>query len=81
MAKKKNTIYSAFDGLPWIVKIIFALPFLGFIWGIYRVIKGLETKNGVLVVIGILWIVLGWAIFWIVDLISILIYKKPVVLV
>jgi hypothetical protein len=68
-----------FDGLPWIVKLIFALPGLdGILWGIYRIAKGLSTNNTMLVLIGILWIVLGFAILWIIDIVSILLNKKLV---
>jgi len=68
-----------FDGLPWIVKLIFALPALdGILWGIYRIAKGLSTNNTMLVLIGILWIVLGFAILWIIDIVSILLNKKLV---
>lgn len=68
-----------FDGLPWIVKLIFALPALdGILWGIYRIAKGLSTNNTMLIIIGILWIVLGFAILWIIDIVSILLNKKLV---
>lgn len=68
-----------FDDLPWIVKLIFALPGLdGILWGIYRIAKGLSTNNTMLVIIGILWIVLGFAILWIIDIVSILLNKKLV---
>ncbi len=69
----------AFDDLPWIIKLIFALPGLdGILWGIYRIAKGLSTNNMTLVIIGILWIVLGFAILWIIDIISIVLNKKLV---
>jgi len=66
-----------FDKLPWIVKIIFALPGLGIIWGIYRIVKGVAYKKTDILIAGILWILLGWALLWLIDLICILIYKKP----
>ena len=50
------------DGLPLIIKVIFALPvFDGFIYGIYRIAKGK-------LIIGILWIILGIFILWIIDI-------------
>lgn len=68
------------DNLPLWAKIILALPGLDLIWAIYRLVKGI-TKNKVSAIIGgIVWILLGWAILWLIDLICILIYKKPVVL-
>lgn len=72
-------LVKAFDDLPWIIKLIFALPGLdGILWGIYRIAKGLSTNNTTLVIIGILWIVLGFAILWIIDIVSILLNKKLV---
>ena len=68
------------DNLPLWAKIIFALPGLDIIWAIYRIVKGaVKGKVGILVG-GILWLVLGWAILWIIDIVCICIAKKPVVL-
>ena len=72
-------LVKAFDDLPWILKLIFALPGLdGILWGIYRIAKGLSTNNTMLVIIGILWIFLGFAILWIIDIVSIILNKKLV---
>ncbi len=58
------------DGLPLILKVILALPGLdGIFYGIYRIAKGR-------LIIGILWIVLGFAILWIIDLVSVLLNGK-----
>lgn len=58
------------DGLPLILKVILALPGLdGVFYGIYRIAKGR-------LIIGILWIILGIAILWIIDLISVLLNGK-----
>lgn len=44
----------AVDGLPWIVKIILALPGIdGFAWGIYRLLKGISSNNMTLIIAGI----------------------------
>jgi E3 ubiquitin-protein ligase DOA10 len=68
--------------LPWIFKIILALPvFDGIAWGIYRIAKGVSKNDTTLIVVGILWIVLGIFILWVIDLVTILLYKKPTVLV
>lgn len=66
------------DQQPLIVKVIFSLPGIDIIWGIYRVIKGAETKSNGLLVIGILWLVLGWNILWVIDLVTTLINGKPI---
>ncbi len=68
------------DKLPLWVKLIFALPGLDIIWAIYRIVKGaVKGKTGILLG-GILWLLLGWAILWIIDFVGICIAKKPVVL-
>ena len=76
--KKKNGIIKAFDKLPFIVKLILALPCLDVVWAIYRIVKGATQNNLFLLVVGILWIIPGIAIGWIVDLVSIILYKHPV---
>lgn len=65
------------DNCPLILKIIFALPGLDLIWAIYRVVKGAAYGKLGLIIAGILWIVLGWAILWIIDLVSIIVWKQP----
>lgn len=58
------------DGLPLIIRLILALPGLdGIIYGIYRIAKGR-------IIVGILWIFLGFAILWIIDIITILLNGK-----
>ena len=75
---KKNGIIKAIDELPWILKLILAIPALDIVWAIYRIIKGVTTDNLFLLVVGILWIVPGIAFGWIIDLVSIILYKHPV---
>ena len=67
-----------FENAPVWLKVIFALPGLDIIWAIFRIVKGVVKGNFGLVIIGILWILLGWAILWIIDIVSILIKKHPV---
>jgi len=76
-----KSFIKTFDDLPFIVKVIFALPGLDFLWGIYRLIKGIDKNNVLLIVVGIIWIFVGAAIFWIIDLITIILNKKPTVFV
>ncbi len=62
------------DSLPLIVRIILCLPGLnGIFFGIYRICKG-NTPN---VILGIVWIIAGTAVTWILDLIFTLM-GKPV---
>jgi len=73
-------IVKFFDGLPWIVKLILALPGIdGIAWGIYRIAKGLDKKDMGILIAGIVWILVGWAILWIVDIVTIILNKKPTI--
>ncbi len=76
----KNGFVSAMDDLPWIVKLIFCLPVLNWIYGIYRIVKGLSKNDVLMWVVGILWIIPGSVICWLIDLICVIVYKKPTVL-
>lgn len=67
-----------FDNAPLWLKIIFALPILDFVWAIYRIVKGAAYGKLGLIIIGILWLLLGWGILWIIDIVSIIIKKHPV---
>ena len=70
-----------FDDCPTWLKIIFALPVLdSFFWGIYRIVKGCATGKFSLIIAGVFWFVLGWAILWVIDIISIAISKNVKVL-
>lgn len=70
----------AFDNLPWILKIILALPGIDSLaWGIYRIIKGITTNDMTMVIVGIIWFLVGWAVLWIIDIVTIILYKKPTV--
>ena len=77
----KNFLKSM-DDLPYLIKIIFALPGIdSFTWGIYRIIKGIDENDMFKIVIGIIWLLSGWAILWIIDLVTIILNKKPTVFV
>ena len=67
-----------FEKAPVWLKAVLALPVLDIVWAIFRVVKGVVKKDFGLVLVGILWILLGWAILWVVDLVSILIKKHPI---
>lgn len=69
-----NEFRKAIDGLPLIVKIILALPFIdGLVYGVYRICRG-DTAN---VILGIVWIFIGATVGWIVDIVF-LATEKPV---
>lgn len=57
--------------LPLWAKIVFALPFLDIVWGINRIVRSVEQKNTLALVIAIIMIVVGIFFWWIVDIIFI----------
>lgn len=67
-----------FEDAPVWLKIIFALPVLDIIWAFFRIVKGAVKGKISLVIIGILWIILGWAILWVIDIVSIIVKKHPI---
>ena len=66
------------DKCPLWLKVVLALPALDIIWAIYRIVKGVAKKNTLLIVVGILWIIPGAVFAWLVDMVTILIGKKPI---
>lgn len=70
-------VIKSFDDLPWIAKLILCLPVLNLSWAIYRIIKGVSEKKTAVLVAGVLWIVPGAVICWVVDLICTICYKRP----
>lgn len=65
------------DDAPLWVKIVFALPVLDTVWAVYRIVKGAYTNKTDVLIAGILWVLLGWIAFWLIDLICICVYQKP----
>lgn len=53
MAKSKSGYCAAIDKLPWILRLIFALPVLdGIIYGIYRICSGVASGSVLKIVYG-----------------------------
>ena len=69
---KSGSFTGAYEALPKIVKIILQLILGGIIGGIYRIIRFVETKNVVTLVVGILVLVTGVGnlIAWVLDLVT-----------
>ena len=60
-----------YEALPNLTKIIIQIFLGGVLGGVYRILRYLETKNTVTLVIGILCLVTPvGAVFWILDLIT-----------
>ena len=76
------SITEQYEKLPKIVKIILQIFFGGFIGGVYRIIRFVEKKNIVTLIVGILFLVTGIGNFiaWIIDLITEIISNRITVL-
>ena len=63
------------DDLPWIVKLILCIPALDIVWTVYRLLRSLEAKNTVGIVVSI--VLFFFAPFvWIIDLICVILNKQ-----
>ena len=71
-----NSIVKSFDSLPKIIKFIFALPVLDIIWAIYRLIRSIAKKSVIATVLSVIMLVVCPILFWIVDMITILLFNK-----
>ena len=70
MAKKK-TLTGAYEALPKIAKILLQIFLGAIIGGVYRILRYLETKNIVTLVVGILALIPPVDfVFWIIDLVT-----------
>ena len=69
---------NAIDGLPKLVKVLLAIPFLDIIWVIYRLCKSIDKKNTLGIVLGILMLFFCPAIVWVVDIITLLVMGKVI---
>lgn len=71
-----NSIVKSFDSLPKIIKFIFALPVIDIIWAIYRLIRSIAKKSVIATVLAVIMLVVCPILFWIVDMITILLFNK-----
>ena len=69
-------LVKTFDNWPKLVKIILALPVLDIVWAIYRLCKSISKGNVLGIVLGIVLLLLCPTIFWIVDIITIILFNK-----
>ena len=67
----KNLI-KAFEGLPFIIKLILCIPVLDIVWSIYKIAKSANKGHTVGVVLGILTIFPGAVIIWLIDILTLL---------
>lgn len=76
MANKSLT--KQYLDLPWLVKVILQIVFGVLLSGIFRIIRFLETKNLITLIAGLvgLFTGIGNVIFWIVDLVTMILSGK-----
>ena len=65
----------AMDNLPWIAKLILCIPALDIVWTIYRLIKSIDAKNNLGIVLSIVLFVFA-PFVWLVDLICVILNKQ-----
>lgn len=69
-------LIKSFDKLPYIVKLILCIPALDIVWSVYKLCRSLTKNNTLGIVLGILTIIPGATFMWLVDLVSLLLFKK-----
>ena len=69
-------LIKAIDNLPFIVKILLCLPVVAIVWQVYRLIKSISDGNVLGIVLAIVLLVAGPSIFWIFDLVCVLLKGK-----
>ena len=60
------------DAQPRWLKIVFALPMIDIIWGVYRLLGAIAKKDWVRLALAIVWIIFAGWLGWILDLIWII---------
>ena len=77
MAKKK-TLTATYDALPMILRVIIQIIFGVVVGGIYRIVKYVEKKNIVTLIVGLVvtFTGIGNVIAWIVDLVTLILNGK-----
>ena len=60
------------NGRSRIVKILFCLPIIDIIWGVYRLAGAIINKNVLHIVLAVIWILIAGFVGWVLDLIFII---------
>lgn len=66
----------AMEGFSTIIKVILALPGLDITWGLYRIFKSASKKNTLNVVLGVVLLLVGLPLVWLIDIISIVVVGR-----
>ena len=73
---RMKSVVKFFDDLPLILKVIFALPALDILWAIYRLCRSIDKGNAVGIILAIIMLIVCPVLFWIIDIITLLINGK-----
>ena len=60
------------NGQSRLVKILFCLPIIDILWGLYRLFGAIANKNTLHLVLAIIWIIIAGFIGWVLDLVCII---------
>lgn len=79
---KNSTLTGAYDALPLIARIIIQILGGAVVGGIYRIVRFLETKNIITLVVGLLgtFTGVGNLVLWVVDLVTLILHGKYTIL-
>lgn len=60
------------DDQPRIIKILFCLPIIDIIWGVYRIGGAIIKRDPLRLVLAIIWVLIAGFIGWVLDLVAII---------
>lgn len=69
-------LVKAFDNMPKLLKVILALPVLDIVWAIYRLCRSVAKKSTLGIVLAVIMLFVCPAVFWLVDIITIILFNK-----
>ena len=69
-------LVKSFDKLPKLVKVLLALPILDIVWAFYRLARSISKGSLLGIILAIIMIFVCPAIFWIVDIITIILANR-----
>lgn len=69
-------LIKAIDNLPKLVKLILAIPMLDIVWVVYRLLRSLDKKNTLGIVVAVVLLFVGIPFLWLIDIICIALNDK-----
>lgn len=64
------------DSRSRLVKILFCLPIIAILWGVYRILGAIAKKDWVRLVLAIVWVIFAGFVGWILDLIWMILFNR-----